>query len=330
MGKRIYYLDSVSAILLIHMILGHCCQWSQTYTYYHAWTYWLDFFMPWFFFKAGMFFKQRSLKEEIRKSYKRLLIPYIYFTVLGTCILWLKQAIYHELTFRSILSPISAIIHSGAAAGNMALWFLLSLFCVRIIFCFFNSKINSANSRPVRCLWGGCLALICCAFLPVHYVFDINDIHYPVYLSNISSGMAFFLTGYFFKNHVSSKAETAALLIAYIALMIYLPTVVDMRSGQMLSGIFILWLPTAVLGILTINGIFHNYINRYNVLSLIGSQTMPYYCMHWCVIILVSIFFVTGNEPNFHFLVALIAANSVILPASTYLIKNSRYSYIIQ
>lgn len=112
--------------------------------------------------------------------------------------------------------------------------------------------------------------------------------------------------------------------------MIYLPTGVDMRSGHMTTGFFILWLPTSVIGILTINGIFHNFIYKYNILSRIGSQTMPFYCMHWCVIIVVSIFFVTENGPNIPFLIALIIVNLVILPVSTHLIKNSRYSYIIQ
>lgn len=114
----------------------------------------VEFFMPWFFFKAGMFFKQRTLTEEIHKSFKRLLVPYIYFTVLGTCILWIKQFIYHEFTFRSILSPVTSILKAGSVPGNLALWFLLSLFCVRIIFNFINSKIIFANSSWGKCLWG--------------------------------------------------------------------------------------------------------------------------------------------------------------------------------
>lgn len=159
MGKRIYYLDSVSAILLIHMIVGHCCQWSQTYTYYISWTYWLNFFMPWFFFKAGMFFKRRPLAEEFHKSFNRLLIPYIYFTILGTFILWIKLIANHELTFRSILSPAASILKSGSAPGNLALWFLLSLFCVRIIFCLINPRITTANRLSAKYLWGGVFSI---------------------------------------------------------------------------------------------------------------------------------------------------------------------------
>lgn len=331
MGKRIYYLDSVSAILLIHMIVGHCCQWSQTYTYYISWTYWLNFFMPWFFFKAGMFFKRRPLAEEFHKSFHRLLIPYICFTILGTFILWIKLIANHELTFRSILSPVASILKTGAAHGNLALWFLLSLFCVRIIFCLISSKIATANRLSTKYLWGGYLALACCVFLPVYYILDINGIRYPLYISNISSGMMFFTIGYLLRNHVSTKYETLALLVVYVIMIVYLPMEVDMRSGHLNKGFFVLWVPISVTGILAINGVFHNFFNKYNILSRIGSQTMSYYCMHWCVIIMVSMFFaVTENVPNIPFLIALIIANMVILPIATYLIKNSRFSYIIQ
>lgn len=152
--ERLFYLDSVGAILLIHMIIGHCCQWSGTYSIYSTYTYWLSFFMPWFFFKAGMFFKSRPMKEEIQKSFRRLMIPYIDFSIIGTVLLWGKLLVSNEFSYRSILSSIKSLLVAGAVPGNLALWFLLSLFIVRILFSWFHMHICSA-CKTTKCLWGG-------------------------------------------------------------------------------------------------------------------------------------------------------------------------------
>lgn len=287
--------------------------------------------MPWFFFKAGVFFKQRPIKYELNKNFRRLIIPFIVFSIIGTILLWIKQCIRGELSLGSFFSPIKGIIIQGATPGNLALWFLLSLYIVRLLFLLIYNKLSSNHCISFKILWGGILGCLCTAFIPVHYLLELNHIRYPLWLSNISSGILFFTIGYIFRNFCLNKIFTMIILIGYIIVMIFYPTIVGMRSGHLICGEYLLWVPTAVMGILTINNLSYLLFKKRNLLSIIGSQTMPYYCMHWCVIVLVSIFFMTESDiPNIKFLTVLIIANVIILPIATHLIKKSRFSYVIQ
>ena len=174
------------------------------------------------------------------------------------------------------------------------------------------------------------LGVICLFFIPVYYTFILNKHFYPYWLSNLSSGMLFFVIGYKFRCFSPNKITIIILLAGYTCLMIFSPSVVNMRTGILEMGVFLFWAPTALMGIFTINGIFKLIFTKSNILSTIGSQTMPYYCMHWCVIVAVSVFFKNEpGSPNIYFLCTLLLANLLILPIVTYLIKKSRFSYLI-
>ncbi len=143
--QRQIYLDSVGGLLLIYMIVGHCCQWAHLWDQFDRYTFWLGFFMPWFFFKGGMFYKPVTNRDAVRASFRRLIVPFLWFTLIGTCVLWLKDIIGGTFTLMSIISQIKCFLVSGAFSGNLALWFLLSLFCVRILFNYFYTKRNTSN-----------------------------------------------------------------------------------------------------------------------------------------------------------------------------------------
>lgn len=329
MGKRILYLDSAGAILLIYMIIGHCCQWSHTFDIYFKYTYWLNFFMPWFFFKAGMFFRNRPVKEEIKKSFRRLIVPYIVFTIVGTTLLWIKQIIEGDLSFNSLMTPLYTIIKYGAAPGNLALWFLPSLFVVRVLFVFIYRKIGLSYSFKRKLLWGGVFMILILSYIPLSYSKESFGIKYPLYFSNISSGLMYYWIGYTLRNYLPQWWHFFILSLIYIVLMFYFPVCVDMRTGDLIEGNLLLWIPVSVIGILLINSLCKFLFNSKNVLSYIGNNMMPYYCMHWCVIIIVSIFFISKDTyPNIPFLIALIISNLVSLPLLTYLIDKTRFSYI--
>lgn len=76
-SKRDNTLDCACGILIIHMILGHIFQWSQlTTTHFYQWMNILYFFMPWFFFKAGIFYKKTPVKKVFSTSFHRLIVPF--------------------------------------------------------------------------------------------------------------------------------------------------------------------------------------------------------------------------------------------------------------
>ena len=65
--KRIVSLDIITGILIIHMIFGHIMRFAHCIDtdLYHYTSILLSFFMPWFFFKSGMFYKERKPVEVL-------------------------------------------------------------------------------------------------------------------------------------------------------------------------------------------------------------------------------------------------------------------------
>ena len=156
MGKtRKTYLDTVCGFLLCYMILHHCSQCAGVASEIKHYTYWLGFFMPWFFFKGGMFHRLKPTTEIIMSSYKRLIIPFIWFSVIGTVILWLLMILEGTFTFKYIVKTIAGFLAYGSFYGNLPLWFLLSLFAVRVLFNLFVSKYRTSTDKLCKVLWGG-------------------------------------------------------------------------------------------------------------------------------------------------------------------------------
>lgn len=327
--KRVYYLDVLGAILLFHMMIGHCCQWASCYSAYFRGSYWLSFFMPWFFFKGGMFFKPLPPGEEVRKSARRLLVPFVVFSVVGTFIFWLKLMLLHQFGLYSVLLVGKDLVLKGSVWGNFPLWFLLSLFAVRVIFGrLLNHMASHRGARRLLPVCGGCVLAF--AVLLTFYYLDLEDRYVPLYVANISSGLIFFASGYCLRHFRYTIRATVLLSLAYIAVMIFMPTTVDMRETHLGLGWFPLWIPTALLGILAFNGVFKNLFNYKCMLSGIGRDTMSYYCMHWCIIMAVSCVIMSEpGVPDYRFLVVSVVAMIILLPVLTCLIKKSKYSYII-
>lgn len=93
MNQRQIYLDNVCGLLIVHMIfICHqplFCNYSNSAIEFSLKL--LSFFMAWFFFKAGMVFRERPIKDIVRSSIKRLLVPYMVFSVFGLTIMALQK-----------------------------------------------------------------------------------------------------------------------------------------------------------------------------------------------------------------------------------------------
>ena len=78
-------LDSVCGLMTGYMIFGHIwslCGMSST-EFTDAIGSVLSFFMPWFFFKSGLFFRPCNFTSLIKKDFRRLLIPFVVFSTIG-------------------------------------------------------------------------------------------------------------------------------------------------------------------------------------------------------------------------------------------------------
>lgn len=133
-SNRQQHLDVVCGILVVYMFCLHCEQWAGISSTYqaHLLQQIFFFFMPWFFFKAGMFFKSKqNLKKVFKSSFTRLVIPFISFTILGQLFLCLK--LYLQTGKFCNIIPLKGILFYGAGSRNAPLCFFLSLFMIRML-----------------------------------------------------------------------------------------------------------------------------------------------------------------------------------------------------
>ena len=64
MDKRNNSLDMIAGIFIVYMIVLHILQWSNlTYLFGNAVFHVFSFFMFWFFFKSGMFYREKLSKD---------------------------------------------------------------------------------------------------------------------------------------------------------------------------------------------------------------------------------------------------------------------------
>ena len=135
---RQYFVDNLSAILITYMIfvvhLTYFCHIDGLV--FKVANYLFYFFMSWFFFKSGMFYKEKTEKDVLKSTFRRLIVPYITFNIVGIVVLALEK--YQSggaLSITSLTKEVLVTIFLNEAVyPNLALWFLLSLFIVRNAF----------------------------------------------------------------------------------------------------------------------------------------------------------------------------------------------------
>lgn len=152
---------------------------------------------------------------------------------------------------------------------------------------------------------------------------------YPLYIANIPCGFVFYALGNRLKTFSLNRYGVAVITILYGLILYFYPVSFDMRSGACGSNVWLL-IPTSLLGIITINEVFKLIFNRYNILAYIGFNSMSYYCLHWIIIEVVSIFYYQNSSVNYEFLIVLLLANLVGLPLITSLLRKTKYKYIIE
>lgn len=120
------YLDIVAGILIIFMVYHHAFPNSVL----DVWlSRFLFFYMSWFFFKAGLFFKKEAtLKDVIYKSARRLMLPFVVFSVIGQVVCAIGLLLSNNLHKNFVINSFIDIVTTGSVFGKGPLWFLLTLF----------------------------------------------------------------------------------------------------------------------------------------------------------------------------------------------------------
>ena len=274
-SPRSNYLDNGSGILICYMVL-FChlpgfCELDNSSLYYIIRNI-FGFFMAWFFFKSGMLYKKRTIKEELSRCWRRLLIPFIVFNIF--CFI-LSTIISDKV---SLLEHIKVSIYKGSETMCSPLWFCLSLSLTRIIYQIFSNKLRVNRG------WILSLSIIIAYLL---FLFKYN--HYeciPSALSRIPPWVGGTFLGLFFYGlgdlMRDKQFNTYLFITSTIVFLLHLvfPHYLDFYTNY--SENYPLSIIYNIAGISMFNNILKRWLNKTIIpLTHIGIYSMIYYVTHW-------------------------------------------------
>lgn len=305
-NQRKTYLDTVAGILLVYMMFTHCAQFTGTFDTKICQTLSIAFscFMPWFFFKSGMLHKDLpSPKDEFRYTLKKLWRPYVLFWCIGFVIHDLILYIDGDKYWvHYLLSPIKQTIWDGGTNnGELAMWFLSTFFCVRVL----SISIKTISGGWIAC---GVIGFVLC-------MFNKNGIIHPYYVANFFPAMFFYGMGYYMKERQFCKSILIWAIVIFIVSFIF-PSVVDFRTNSMAIGQIPLWYIYAPAGIIIFNNIFKNTFTIWPF-TTIGKNAMYCFLVHWPILKIIHILF----EGNIQSPVTRLTVYSILLAASLIALK---------
>lgn len=318
---RYTYVDNISGILILDMVfIVHVCpncNIHNNYTYY----IWLLFcyFMPWFYFKSGMFYEPNTI--PLSNGIRKLIIPYFLFSIFGL-ILHLAFELYVKVTPLStiLLNIKEDVIYRGGIGWNLALWFLISLFAVRIITPILNKIL------PIS------LILIISVF--ISWGANFYDLIYPVWIGNIALGIMFYTMGYLLRVIQYKKIVFFISLILFICgFFLPLITKFDFRCNQIgVTDIYPIVMLYCTSGIITINNVAFKFINKpITIITTIGKNSIILYVTHFPILMLcISVLKTTTiTNPYYIFIIVSIAIIITYCLAVHVLQKSDKLGFMI-
>lgn len=201
--NRIDWIDWAKLIGMFLVVLGHCMPNHAIYIY--------SFHMPLFFALSGLTYKPRPIKEEIKLSAKRLLIPYCTFFAIFY-LPWIAHA-FATHTERLEPTPIEGLLvkpllgllygvgfdTSYTACVDAPTWFLFALFSVRIVSSAFYSF--GQVHQPTQKVLANSILIIGCATI-AWALKEVVNITLPFSLRAALMALPFFLGAFILKREV--------------------------------------------------------------------------------------------------------------------------------
>lgn len=262
--------------MIIYMIFGHIISWTNLNNsiYYISLDRIFNFFMPWFFFKSGMFYNGKNASQQ----WKKFFIPFILWGIMGLLTYYLRDISSLGLS-RLILQPAKTLLLSGIFEGNIALWFLLSLFLVRWVY---PVLLKFLKNWHIIALSG----LLTIVLLELKQYIHITYT-YPEYFYNSLVGLFFYALGVEMRENQYNNKVLAVSALLFVALSIHMPSRVSFYHTKLIEGNALLWIISSSAGIFLFNGIANRISNYANipcrVLTYIGKNSMIFFVSHFIV-----------------------------------------------
>lgn len=314
-------LDAVGGMMIIYMIFGHI--WTNSGLndnhFRTALGFFLNCFMPWFFYKGGMFFRPILIRDLIRKDFRRLFIPFSVFSCFGIIVNFLCCG-WGGVDFGKL---VLYVLKYGSFAENAPLWFLISLaisrFCFNCILKFYK------KSQIILCV-------LVLSLLSFYLFISYSSIIVPWYLANSMSGSLFLIAGYYLKDLQYKKEYVALSVLLVMFFLTKYECRVGMLNNELVAGDYLGWVISSIAMVMVLNNFFRFMVNItwMKYIITVGRHSMSYYCVHWPLItVVLSILSIFPNS-NFsiRFIICCMAC-VLILPIADRLLHYKKMGFLI-
>lgn len=277
--KRISHIDFAAGILILWVMIFHALNTCKVFGNVDARVAipFLTFSMPWFFYKSGQLYKNSPIRQGITKDTKKLLKPFIIWSTAGYILFVFVMTLKGTVSLQNcVTDALNTFYIYGYIPLNTPLWFVLSLFFVRVISRFIiKHSIPSIIPITIGLIIGYTLHLV-------------NNPALPFYLANIPMGIVFFMIGYKFGRFEQNKYLFILSFIIYLIFIFIEPSIVGHHRNILLQGNYLLWPIFAYFGIVFFNNICQKadlYLSRYiktenRPITIIGQNAMTLLVSH--------------------------------------------------
>lgn len=244
--------------------------------------------MPLYFVLSGLFFKDYgSLKSFTLRKTNKIVIPFLFFYIVSQTLKWLFD-LKSDMESNSIAFPDYTIILHNRIWFNNAIWFLLCLFEINIIYYAVQRLSTSTTFRFCYVLVIGILGATLSKY----------KIMLPIYLDTALTAMPFFFVGTLLKHSSllqdKGNSGTQALIgLCTMIILIALPSFISPSKIRFVTnevtGSYLIALISSVIGVVSLLLVckkikwlpLFSYIGRYSIVILCVHMVYIYILNHF-------------------------------------------------
>lgn len=284
---RIHWIDWAKALEIFLVVYGHAPASGHIYIYM--------FHMPFFFMLSGYLYKRSNVKNEIKKSFKSLILPYYIYNVILLIITFILGNFKLHIIYDILLGNQEGI---GIKYFN-PLWFLISLFIMRIVSSLFSEK---------KLIYISLLCILTASILYHFQCFSYNNDYFQLCTTLIC--YPFFIGGFVIKNKnikiqfplFKTKFLTIIIFLmgGFLLLLGYYNGFVNVfRATQAGNNIVVFYLVGLLLSYMIIC-IISTFLNRPSaIIETISKGTILILCTHQFVLISINHYYPLSTITSF-------------------------------
>jgi len=321
--QRLYYLDDIRAIAIFMVVCVHA--FAYTHQLSEPLSTGMRFLVhtipvPVFFFADGFLFawiykhKNFSYQTYVRRSFKRLIIPWLLFNAF-------YAILRYYMEYNNILSGKILVGHSMGAIiiaiyGSLVaaqLYFLVSLFLIRLLSIFTYHLITNKSGITIVFVFFICLFLYHRFEVPMWELLNIKGGAEPIL--HAAWGLQYYCFGIVMERYYKIVFNRAVIVscLSFVSMLIAL-FFCNMAIGRIITPYcYLTGLFTLILAI----------SEKRNVLSFIGKNTMGIYLLHNPIVLKGLSFIIPGliGNPLLSYITLTTSAFMISLAATIILFK---------